>query len=47
MMSIEVSKEIMSEFLKKKKHFENLGLELIGSKPVNEDILYLVRERKK
>ena len=48
MMSLEtpVKVEIAKEFLAAQDFFENLGFELIGTKDINNEDIYLVRKKK-
>ena len=40
-----MSENIATEFLAKKERFNGMGFELIGTKDINEDIIYLVKEK--
>ena len=40
-----MSETIAKEFLEKKETFNGMGYELIGTKDINEDTIYLVKEK--
>ncbi|KKN03523.1 hypothetical protein LCGC14_1106900 [marine sediment metagenome] len=40
-----MSEIIANEWLEKKEIFNGMGFELIGSKDINEDTIYLVKEK--
>jgi len=40
-----MSETIAKEFLEKKEIFNSLGFELVGTKDINEDTIYLVKEK--
>lgn len=42
-----MSENIASEFVSLKEYFISLGYEVIGSKEVNSETIYLIREKKK
>ena len=47
MMSLEFGKKIAIEFVKIGKFFERLGFELIGTKDINGERIFLVKKKKK
>ena len=42
-----MSEDYASEFVTLKEYFSSLGYEVIGSKEVNSDTIYLIKEKKK
>lgn len=47
MMSLEFGKKIAIEFVKTRKFFEKVGFELIGTKDINGERIFLVKKKKK
>lgn len=42
-----MSETIAYDFIEAKEKFKRLGLELIGTKDINEEIIFLVKEKSK
>ena len=47
MMSLGFGEKIAIEFVKTRKFFEKIGFELIGTKDINGERIFLVKKKKK